>query len=792
MCACVCLCHIYLNGIHWQCHSTVNEEPSVISWLQVLIHDTSGSKTVLDTRLHYGTIQPGESYSTDVQYYISPRFATGRYNLSIHTDVKEQVFEFQSNDNNVLSTGVHITLHLADLTVSSVEASLNSSSEGNTVRINYTVVNTGSGSSVNSPWIDRVGVSDSPSFDDDFHVVTNYIWRNELLPNEGYSVELLVNLNSSTFGELYIHVITDYYNRVEEEGDSTNQRVTGPISVPLIHPDLAVVSIQVSEEILMSGNEVQLSWTVANVGNGTLKNRKWTDSVYLAMSTDLSPQAIKLEDSAFSYTLEPTESYNYSITVSIPNGLFGAYYLFAITDNFRQVDEADSTVNNVDSVPLLLELPTSPDLIVKSASVSYIEGDDIDRILTIQWTVVNVGYGMMNEATWIDQLYVSSDPNFDRQNAIKVSDMEVFGQLEANEEYSIVTDVLLPMDAFGGLFVYAEVDSANDIVEISAEDNNILRSENQVSVPKPVVPQITVQINNVTLPSSAFAGEVLSFQYDLLNVGEGKLPFSSWTDGVYLVKEKDASRTAILEEGFLLETILHNRALESGEQYKVFRNISIPFLLNQLWYFAVVSDINGNLGDNADIVGDGDILSQAGELLLIEQGPLPDLVALPPVRNLTTRGGQPMNVSFQVANIGNNTARGVWYGAIYLSRDAVLDPFDMKLKTVLGPTSLDAVTTHNQTAEIFVPYDLPSSTYYLFYEVDVGNRIPEHNELDNNIAKEVFTILRSISTDIAVVNVNITPTSLNYEDGEFQHLYSKSLFFFMKLSTTYCGVSLNN
>ena len=731
--------------------------------------EASGLETRLDTSFHYGTIQPGESYSREVRYTVSPNLATGQYNLTVHTDAREQVFEFQSNDNNRLSTSIRITQRLSDLTVSSVEASLSSSSEGNSVRVTYLVMNTGSGSSVGSPWIDRVGVSDSPSLDGNFEFVGDYTWRMELSPQQNDSVQLVINLPRDRVGVLYIHVFADYYNRIKEESDLNNRGVSMSITAPLIQPDLAVQSIQVGKFELFSGDRVQIAWTVGNVGNGVLTRGRWVDSVYLDTSSVLSDEAIKLGDIAISDTLKPNANYMATTNVGIPGGLTGGYYLFIRTDNFQQIDEADDTQNNVKSILVFLELPPSPDLRVKDISVRYSEGDGNDRILTIQWTVINLGNSMMDEVAWTDQLFVSNEPVFDRQNAIRIADMEVVGQLGAYQEYFITKGVILPTDVFGSLFVYAEVDSANDIAEVSAEDNNIGRSEKQVSVPKPILPQITVKINTDILPSSAFAGEMLSFQYDVSNVGKANLPLSSWTDGVYLVREKDASRTTILVEGFLLDTVLHNRALVSGEQLKVIVNVSIPYLLNQFLYFATVMDINGNLGDPADIGSNGDILSQTTKPLLIEQGPLPDLAPLPPIGNLTTRGGQPVNVSFQVANIGNSTARGVWYGAIYLSRDALLDPFDMKLKTVLGPASLDAGTTHSQIADIFIPFDIPSASYYLFYEVDVGNRIPEEIERDNNIESHIFIILGAISTDIAVVDVNFSPMSLRYEDGELHY-----------------------
>ena len=734
--------------------------------------EASGLETRLDTSFHYGTVQPGESYSREVRYTVSPNLATGQYNLTVHTDAREQVFEFQSNDNNRLSTGIRITQRLSDLTVSSVEASLSSSSEGNSVRVTYLVMNTGSGSSVGSPWIDRVAVSDSPSLDGNFEFVGDYTWRMELSPQQNDSVQLVINLPRDRVGVLYIHVFADYYNRIKEESDLNNRGVSMSITAPLIQPDLAVQSIQVGKFELFSGDRVQIAWTVGNVGNGVLTRGRWVDSVYLDTSSVLSDEAIKLGDITISDTLKPNANYMATTNVGIPGGLTGGYYLFIRTDNFQQIDEADDTQNNVKSILVFLELPPSPDLRVKDISVRYSEGDGNDRILTIQWTVINLGNSMMDEVAWTDQLFVSNKPVFDRQIAIRIADMEVVGQLGAYQEYFITKGVILPTDVFGSLFVYAEVDSANDIAEVSAEDNNIGRSEKQVSVPKPVLPQITVKINTDILPSSAFAGEMLSFQYDVSNVGKANLPLSSWTDGVYLVRGKDASRTTILAEGFLLDTVLHNRALVSGEQLKVIVNVSIPYLLNQFLYFATVMDINGNLGDPADISSNGDILSQTTKPLLIEQGPLPDLVPLPPIGNLTTRGGQPVNVSFQVANIGNSTARGVWYGAIYLSRDALLDPFDMKLKTVLGPASLDAGTTHSQIADIFIPFDIPSASYYLFYEVDVGNRIPEEIERDNNIESHIFIILGAISTDIAVVDVNFSPMSLRYEDGELHYSHS--------------------
>jgi len=80
---------------------------------------------------------------------------------------------------------------------------------------------------------------------------------------------------------------------------------------------------------------------------------------------------------------------------------------------------------------------------------------------------------------------------------------------------------------------------------------------------------------------------------------------------------------------------------------------------------------------------------------------------------------------------------------------------------------LEVNETYNQTLEVFVPFDLSSGFYYLFFQADVGNHISELRE-GNNFNRQLVTLQEAISTDIAIARVAAFPTELNYGDSKLK------------------------
>lgn len=686
----------------------------------------------------------------------------GRYNLTAYTDYRNVVFEFNSEGNNLRWKEILIVQQLPDLVVFAATFSVQTDAQGNSIQVNYTVSNRGMGQSLGAPWADRIGLSTSQIYSiGGTRFIAEFVQRSELLGSESFSTTLIARVPRDVHGRLFLHVVTDFNQRIVEESEINNVRTTGPLMLPEVFPDLSVQRLLIpGGPDAVSGEEILVNWTVVNEGLGALQTGSWIDAVYIDTTSQISSLAVKLADVAVSASLQPQSTYHQSTTVLVPQNFAGTYYLILSVNNLRGIDENGILVNNFASYQLFLSTPPSPDLIV--TTVSYVM---TDRVLTLQWMIRNAGNTMRGAESWTDQVFLLGQPTFNRHNAIRLGHKGVTGlQLESFQEYAASGSFVLPVTISGNYYVFIETDSANRVLEVGGEDNNFGRTEATVLIEQRPTPMLNIEVSSANLPASLQAGQIVMFEYIISNVGEATLTTSSWTDEIYLYPVSAASRDTVLRDGIFLTQVLNNRELEVGESVTISVNVTIPYGINQLMYFVVVSDVNENLGDPTQI-GPGNLISTANNRVLVEQGPLSDLHISPPSTNVTLRGGQPAMVTYEVTNVGENSAVGTWYEAIYLSRDAILDPFDTRLRSVKNQNNIGINASYFQTVEIFIPFDLPSSRYYLFFQVDDGNRIIELDE-NNNIGQQIVSIQEAVSTDISVVTVTASPTNLDYGNGK--------------------------
>ena len=723
----------------------------------MLTSQATGVVYVLGQSTHYGTLNPGSVYSTEVRSTTLPSFLTGGYTLTAHTDYRNEVFEFDSDGNNMFSQEIQIQQQLSDLVFSSADTVVETNAAGSTIQLSYVITNRGLGPTVGAPWIDRIGLSHAQSFSSDNTRFLNEEIRREDLPaGENYTNSLTVTVPRELFGQVFLHIQTDSNFRILEEIESNNVRTNGPLTLPAVFPDLRADRLHILQgDDLYAGDEVQVNWTVTNAGNGNLRRSMWRDELLLSALPQLTPLSIKIADISADASLQVQESYTQSVTVVMPLNLAGAYYLFVRVDGNGMIDENGMLDNNLASFQLYVSTPPSPDLRIREIGYSFI---DSARILTVDWTAQNDGNRMREEGRWNDQVFISMEPRFNRLSAIRLGQTEVSLQLEPFQLYTATESFVVPLTVSGSHFIYVEVDSSNDILEAFGESNNIGRSPSTVSIPIPPTLRLQVEINGTNVPATLIAGQTMAVEYQVVNVGEMSVSITSWTDGIFLVMERDSDRSSILDTGIPLQQILNNRQLDLQGSYTTSTNVTIPYGISQLLHLAVVVDINGNLGD----VGNG-----ISNLLpvFVEQGPLPDLLVISPMNIFNLRGGQPALVHFQVKNVGEATATRNWYDAIYLSVDALLDPFDTRLMTVANVIQLEVNETYNQTSEVFVPFDLSSGFYYLFFQADVGNRVSELGE-GNNFDRQLIALQEAISTDIAIARVAAFPTELNYGDSK--------------------------
>ena len=102
------------------------------------------------------------------------------------------------------------------------------------------------------------------------------------------------------------------------------------------YPDLSVVVVSLPLSSF-SGQQIQVSWTVTNIGSANTGIYGWTDGIYFGHSSNLQTSALTKTVYIPSRWLDPQESYSYSVTLTLDRSNSGTFYAFVVTDLYRQV-----------------------------------------------------------------------------------------------------------------------------------------------------------------------------------------------------------------------------------------------------------------------------------------------------------------------------------------------------------------------------------------------------------------------------------------------------------------------
>ena len=725
---------------------------------------TTGVSVRVGRTYHYGILDPEDYYTTTIMYSVPPTLVAGMYNLTVETDVynyrsRGHVFEFDRENNNAQWTLVTVRRELPDLTIMA-SIDLITSIDGNRLVYDYTVVNSGRGMA--SLWNDVAELTNVQTLQ--VTQLMDYHYSDILRPGENYTNRFEMILPPTMTGNAVLRIGVDFYRRVIEENENNNI-YAAPITVSPVHADLFAYGVTVNQNIVVAGSDVQVTWQVRNIGNG-LTQSNWTDTAYIGSS--YSMLLTRLSSTRIHHRmLMPGQEYNRTLHVTIPITMSGPLSIIIRVDDEMQLFENNITDNNIAQFPLTVISPPSPDLMVTSVTHSQVQTESNERILMISWTVANIGNSMSVASSWIDEVLLSQSANFSESEIIRIGSSNIRDQiLSSNQEYTASVTAILNVNVPGLYYVYVAADRSMSLMELNGENNNIIRSPDRISIAPPPSPRLQIAIDTSNYPGSLTSRSLLTVSYNVTNIGERSVGLSSWTDQIYLSHQSTLDRAMIAQDGTFLGEIVHNRDLQVGEAYYVSTEMLLPYEVNRYVYIAVIVDVNGNLGDPA-VIGDMQILHAISpSSFLVEDGPLPDLTITPLLSSTAYRSGEPATLHFQVINRGQSTASGPWYDTIYLSRNAALDESDNRLVTVRNSRNLEIRMLYNQTIDVFMPYNLPSGDYYLFFVTDVRDSVPEMVDSDN-IADVVITIQATAATDIVLDEVSASPSDLQYGQGNY-------------------------
>ncbi len=388
------------------------------------------------------TLEPGQSYAKADSITL-PRGIDGRYFLYVQTNSREHVFEPQFNN---ISRSDSLDVRLLpppDLIVSKIEIR-ETASNNESISVFWEVENQGPGAIGESTWSDRLYLSASPDGTSGLISLGNFPYTGTLEPGANYQQQASVVIPASIKGPYYLMVYTDIYNNIYEYlyEDNNSELSTNPLQV--LVPDLTITEINPPAKG-MSGQLLSVNWTVANIGEGSLVNRRWREAIYLSTTPELTFDAIPLGTLDVQNSMLPGSSITRTLESRLPDGMEGMYYVIVVVDPPNQIFEDGRESNNTSASvqPVEIELAPWVDLVVKSVEVPGFSLAGLP--IAVNYTVQNQGSKDAEGTVWTDRIYISLDSVWNQSTVHFLGEINRSQGLAVDGEYTVQTQVTLPL-----------------------------------------------------------------------------------------------------------------------------------------------------------------------------------------------------------------------------------------------------------------------------------------------------------------------------------------------------------
>ncbi len=277
----------------------------------------------------------GATYNRTVPVTL-PVVLPGNYFLIIQADYLGNVFEGQREDNNLRTVTLAIQAPLVDLAVSAVDAPASAFS-GQDMTVNWSVRNNGSNPTLGSHWIDEVVLSLDQVDDPSDRVIGSKQHDGVLNGQASYNDSLSVFVPQGFAQQCYVFVRTDRRNEVGETNESNNSAADGVV-FNLTPPADLVVSSVTPPPSASPGEPITISWTIQNSGQNPATGL-WNDGVYLSSDQTWDIGDILVGRQSHAGPVAASQSYNGSLSVTLPAVSLGSYYVIVRTDVQNRVRE---------------------------------------------------------------------------------------------------------------------------------------------------------------------------------------------------------------------------------------------------------------------------------------------------------------------------------------------------------------------------------------------------------------------------------------------------------------------
>lgn len=497
------------------------------------VQDIDHSEALLLGRINNLNLTlPSSNRLSNIKSFLLPEGIVGSFYVGIKTDAREAIFEdFREFNNITYSTNpINITLSPSpDLQVSEVNY-FNTKVAGDTISLNYSVLNAGAAAIISDRWQDIIYISNSPTWGTgQTSILQEETFSQALVSGASYNKDILLTLPVGLLaGTYYIYVFTDANDEVfEQDGANDNNILRGTkINIsPYPEIDLKVEQAEANQITPQAGSLVRVEYMVANISSNNVVF-PYRDAVYLSNDQTFDENSDRLLGvSNRRQSLSVGGSYQNFIDFTLPNGLSGEFFFLLVSD-FESQNRDVNRLNNVLPVnvtiegqgngggerPVTIYSPPPPDLII-SAFSSPTEGV-AGQPLEVIYTISNQGDSTTIPNTWKESVYLASDAQ-GRFGKIPLGSKGNKRSLAIGESYTDTLELILPISLQGNYFLIVETDAGNKVYEALNEGNNLASSSLSISRP----PISDLQINSITTPEMAYTGEEVTVIWGTINRG---------------------------------------------------------------------------------------------------------------------------------------------------------------------------------------------------------------------------------------------------------------------------------
>jgi hypothetical protein len=650
---------------------------------------------------------------------------------------------------------------LPDITVTDIQVS-DEAFSGQKLALNWIINNAGPGNTYSAFWSDAVFLSTDSTLeigiDKELKSYGNF---SSLDSGQKYNQYAEVTLPNGIDGEYYIFIHTDRFDQLEEINDENN--ILGPIFTRIYltpPPDLQVNSI-ISPFNAFSGEGIDVSWEVKNLGQGSTVYSNWYDAVYLSNEEIFDKgNALNLGTFLHSGLLKPDSGYIVTKSFYLPNEINGKYYIYIITDSENGIYEHASETNNTEKGdPIQVTLNPPADLALTNIDCYGTVFNN--EAISLSWTVQNQGIGSAF-GSWYDAVFFSVNSIFNKSDAIQIFSKKHSGELLSDKSYSVSEVLTVPEGISGQAYIYVVCDNNSQIFEGGIKDNNVLKIPVTILTPN-------ITIKNLNHPDMANSGDTLSVEFTIENIGDGKLLKKEFNQALYISLNpnfKEIESTKIADFSI-------SDTFETGQERTFTKKVILPNGIFGNFYVFFKADILKNIYE----LNEDDNFYVSDTKLEISLSPYPNLIPIeitPETSQITA--GQEAYVSYKVKNDGTQSAKGNWVDKVYISDKQYLDDnaiplFENSVNLNLAPNgsySIDSLSVH-------IPRELDEGKYYLFVHIDANSNIYEYNKDGDNLLSSYSVDISAFPpSDLVVFSFSAPDTVWSGENMSFETVISNN------------------